>query len=393
MENRSSYDDRVYPAWIAALVVLCALLWRPSSGAAASAREERDACARNLKAIHEAVQSYRRANQELPNWLSDLVPDHLDEANQLICPVTRRTGEIKNYGLSDPKVSTSYVYEFCNHPIPNAIRSDSSLTMQEWKQLQMALVGSIVPMLRCHHHDPVLNLSYGGQVFESPDAWESEISGLVKADHLSPEYLQAKFGGSGAARFVTIDLEPFHNCSLTETLHAATGTEPGPNLAMLPDGMRELGGVAFDIRGVIHLQGRQLKNITQNRYPEAVKDIPIDVKTTRLHFLVGAGWPSADNVEVARFTVHYADGETAVIPVRYNQEIRDWMHGTTGGENAPRPAWSGDINPSPNEDQVVYLHRISWDNPRPDVVVESVDLESTMEDTAPFVLAISTRKL
>src|SRR3974390_726369 len=71
-------------------------------------------CRQNLKRIYAAIQAYRADKKQLPNWLSDLVPQYLDDVNVLTCPVTRRTGRINNYGLQDPKLPTSYLYEFCN---------------------------------------------------------------------------------------------------------------------------------------------------------------------------------------------------------------------------------------------------------------------------------------
>lgn len=380
-----AYSDRIFSS----ALVLGFILSFSLPCAAASDKQERDDCARNLQAVYEAVQSYRGEFQKMPNWLSDLIPDHLDRPERLICPVTQRTGEIVNFGLSDPKVSTSYIYEFCNHPVPDSIHGGSGRTMMEWKQLQMAMAGSIVPMLRCHHHSPVLNLSFDGAIFESQESWESEISGIVRPEHLTPKYLFGRFGSNPLNRFATVDLSTFYNCSLTETLHTTTGAEPGPNLSMIPDGEQVMGGVAFDVRGILHLQGRELARIAPDRYPENIQDIPINFKTSRMHFLVGAGWPSADHTDIARFTVHYEGGDSAIIPIQYNREVRDWFHGVVSGENAPRPAWSGDINPSPNDEQVVHLYRVSWDNPQPDTVIESLDLESTMQDTALFVVGIS----
>jgi len=39
---------------------------------------------------------------QLPNWISELLPKDLASPNLLVCPVSRRTGEIQNNGISDP---------------------------------------------------------------------------------------------------------------------------------------------------------------------------------------------------------------------------------------------------------------------------------------------------
>ena len=63
----------------------------PASAAPARAAEEKAACIKNLKAIYDAIQAYQADHRDLPNWLSDLVPQYLADANVLVCPVCRRS--------------------------------------------------------------------------------------------------------------------------------------------------------------------------------------------------------------------------------------------------------------------------------------------------------------
>src|SRR5579859_7792641 len=79
--------------------------------------EEREACARNLKLIYDAIQAYQYDHKDLPNWLSDLVPDYLNDPNVLICPVCRRTGRTEVAPLADPKLACSYLFEFSPVPV------------------------------------------------------------------------------------------------------------------------------------------------------------------------------------------------------------------------------------------------------------------------------------
>src|SRR5437763_17178935 len=51
------------------------------------AAQEKEDCTKNLKLIYDAIQAYQKDHKELPNWLSELVPDYLSDANVLICPV------------------------------------------------------------------------------------------------------------------------------------------------------------------------------------------------------------------------------------------------------------------------------------------------------------------
>src|ERR1700677_4978298 len=54
---------------------------------------EREGCVRNLKLIYDAIQASQMDHHDVPNWLSDLVPQYLTDANVLICPVCKRTGQ------------------------------------------------------------------------------------------------------------------------------------------------------------------------------------------------------------------------------------------------------------------------------------------------------------
>jgi hypothetical protein len=147
------------------------------------------ACKKNLEMIGAAIQAYRKENKDIPNWLSDLVPKYLADTNLLICPVTIQTGRLSAFGVLDPKVRSSYLYEFTPTPIPAVVKGawpGPMMTMREWKRQQMGLVGSDVPIVRCLLHDPALNLSFGGKIYESPVLWEESFADVVGREAFSP---------------------------------------------------------------------------------------------------------------------------------------------------------------------------------------------------------------
>ena len=81
------------------------------AGVPAEVLEKRE-CQRNLEKIYVAIKAYQKAHEQLPNWLSDLVPGALSNTNVLICPVARREG-VKTYpGLEDPRLATSLHVRF-----------------------------------------------------------------------------------------------------------------------------------------------------------------------------------------------------------------------------------------------------------------------------------------
>ena len=166
---------------VAAAVLLTGLSRTQSVAAEASAQDESDrqACIKQLEKIHEAIQAYRRDHKELPNWLSDLVPKYISDKEELICPVTKRTKRTHQFPhLRDPKMPTAYLYEFSLLPM-GSVWQGGEIRMRDFKRRQMGLLGSEVPIARCLLHDPVLNLSFGGRVYESGLNWEENYTDYV----------------------------------------------------------------------------------------------------------------------------------------------------------------------------------------------------------------------
>jgi len=160
--------------------------------------EEKQACIKNLKVIYDAIQDFQADHRDLPNWLSDLVPEYLDDVNVLICPVCRRTGQTEAPPLADPKLPSSYLFEFCPVPLGSLATNVPNRTRREWKRRQMGLLGSDVPIVRCRHHRPVLNLAFDGKIYESPASWETLFTNRVNAVELTAARLFAKERPPGA---------------------------------------------------------------------------------------------------------------------------------------------------------------------------------------------------
>ena len=157
----------------------------PDLKASNQAVEEKKGCSKNLRTIYNALQAFQADHRDLPNWLSDLVPQYLDDANVLICPVCRRTGQTEAPPLADPKLPSSYLFEFCPVPLGSLATNAPNRTRREWKRRQMGLVGSQVPVVRCRHHRPVLNLAFDGKIYESPPSWETLFTNRVSAADLT----------------------------------------------------------------------------------------------------------------------------------------------------------------------------------------------------------------
>ena len=161
--------------------------------------QEKEIDKKQMGQIYDALQAYRKKHGDLPTWLSDLVPDFLADAQILISPVEKRTGQSQIWEYADPKLTTSYVYEFSGNRAGGQINQDRTtpLTMKEWKTLQMDEFGPATPLLRCHLYDPVLNLSFSGEFYESQLFWESVIVnfciGVNFTDFKYRELIKASF--------------------------------------------------------------------------------------------------------------------------------------------------------------------------------------------------------
>ncbi|MHB8520167.1 MAG: tetratricopeptide repeat protein [Limisphaerales bacterium] len=159
------------------------------SGTAAA---DESKCRANLARIARAIAAYKTDHHAVPNWLSDLVPKYLSDTNALVCPIAQRNGITHPFAqLTDPKIETSYNYEFCPAPM-GGIWGGGPLLMRDWKEAEAKLLGDKVPIVRCGLHDRSLNLSVGGQVYESKKLeWEADFQDQVSMADLNPRKLLA----------------------------------------------------------------------------------------------------------------------------------------------------------------------------------------------------------
>ena len=188
-----------------------------------------------------------------------------------------------------------------------------------------------------------------------------------------------------------LDLSKYYNASLNETWLPTNVVASGNDLSEMPRGMQNFGGTRFDVRGVVQLSGAALENLG-SRFPREVRGIPVKQRCRRLHFLHGASWSALSGVHVATYRVHYVDGDTADVRVIYGRHLREWWSPATSAALTLGAGigWEGSNPATRALGMKVRLYHMAWLNPRPDQEIQSLDLLSTMETPAPFVLAIST---
>jgi len=179
---------------------------------------------------------------------------------------------------------------------------------------------------------------------------------------------------------------------LTEQWHPdAQGIPAGANhLGSLARGIQKLAGTDFDVRGVIQLTGTQAE-AAGAAFPAAQTGIKLGRKCKRLHFLQAAGWQSEDGKVIGRYVLHYAGGEKASLDVVYGADTLDWWKGAaeTKTPQSATVAWTG-TNPATEAlGTSLRLFKRAYDNPKPDLTIETLDFVSTQAESAPFLVALT----
>ena len=114
--------------------------------------------------------------------------------------------------------------------------------------------------------------------------------------------------------------------------------------------------------------------------PKQIDDIPVNTKADALFFLHTARLDQRRNdrereekkrFELCKYVIHYADGQTAEVPVLAEIDIDHFQQREPRQIAGAQIAWTGKFDDS-NESAVVYAKQ--WNNPRPDVAIKSVDM-------------------
>jgi beta-galactosidase len=111
-----------------------------------------------------------------------------------------------------------------------------------------------------------------------------------------------------------------------------------------------------------------------------VTGIPVNRKADALFFLQAAridGRRNRDEVrdgrkfEMADYVVHYADGQTAKIPIYAEVSVDDYRQKAPAALSGAQIAWT---KPYTGTDTSAVAYSMQWNNPRPDVAIAGIDL-------------------
>ena len=186
---------------------------------------------------------------------------------------------------------------------------------------------------------------------------------------------------------------------------SSSSTSPGwrteysdRNLASLPIGLQTLAGVEFDVRGVIRTCSQPRRDFGR-RFPPVINGLKINRKCQYLYFLDGTGWKAPDQCPIASYIIHYADGQQREIVLVYGRDLlTSWIVETDRSETenqfkarGGKLAWTESHSPTHSTPKA-RLFLGTWENPRPDTLVDHLDLVSNKRVfVTPFLIAITAK--
>lgn len=154
--------------------------------------------------------------------------------------------------------------------------------------------------------------------------------------------------------------------------------------AGLPAGKSKMGGVEFDVYEMPTSPTPQVLMLggggVPGNLPSQINGIPVNRKADALFFLHTARIDSRMNdndrrdkktYDMFKYVVNYADGQKEEIPIRAELDIENYLQKTPAAIPGAQTAW---VRPYENSDETAVAYSKQWNNPRPDVVITSVDM-------------------
>jgi len=199
--------------------------------------------------------------------------------------------------------------------------------------------------------------------------------------------LHATFSGgkvltTGNLKFQPIPLDDQCNQYLTKERGWFGG---GRDVAHVPAGSNSFGGVTYVVRdfrtspvpSCVMLAGPGAKG----QLPKEVKGLKAECKADVLFFLhtfnrTGDWRPNKPEDApplLFKYVVHYADGQTADVPVLYGEGAGHWIAKEPRGLKSASVAWAAPFPNDKSEEQAV-VYQFQWTNPRPNVPLRCVDM-------------------
>jgi len=270
-------------------------------------------------------------------------------------------------------------------------------------------LGSRTPCLRlCLRQDQWLNVAYTGWIYRSKLYWQSEYVDLIPRPFANPDLLRRDCRAIPARAIPRspecgpgqIDLVPHCNAIPTGPWfyrpaddgagHMITNGEKNPPgfHDRIASGLYRDNDILFDVRGAIQLDGLVSETYQGIRwyrsYPTNITGIVAARTASQLHLLTGAIGTAKPRAVVAFLRLHFASGETALLPLRYGEEIAS-AEDSCVLANRIYPAAG-----APRDRRIEYsLDHACLQNPRPMDPISTIDFVSGLQTSHPYIVAIT----
>lgn len=277
---------------------------------------------------------------------------------------------------------------------------------------RLSPIGNRTPCLRLElTDDHWLNVATSGWIFQSQRYWECEFVDLFPRPYMNPDMLARDFRPipdrvgkrSSLCGADQIDLASYFNAipstpwfqgqnqRTAEDWLNAPGDQGPAFQVQLESGILEDGGILFDVRGVIQLDGELTatdKGSRQYRsYPLRVSRIGVGRIAARFEVLAGTIDSAPAGAVVATLELHYEFNRSATLPLRYQIEFAA-ADDATLLFNRIFPA-SVFCRDGPMGSLGYSLYHISLENPFPYERIQSMDFVSGVTTSHPYILAIT----
>ncbi len=184
-----------------------------------------------------------------------------------------------------------------------------------------------------------------------------------------------------------IDLSPYYNAELKGNWH---GDPKENDLADLTNRLQTLAGIEFDVRGLIQVG---IKPGAEEEFVKQVSGIKVGRACQRLQFLHAAIRAASltDGTRLGSYIFHFANGQKSEMPILCGKDVCDWWTEPKEplNEKGPVVAWIGTNGASRRQGLRIRLFKSAWENPLPDVAIQTIDFVSGQTAGAPFLIAIT----
>ena len=184
-----------------------------------------------------------------------------------------------------------------------------------------------------------------------------------------------------------LDLSSYWNGGLTPGWIIPFNVRTSMGLPDLPVGCSQLGGIPFDLRGVVQLAGVEAR-LRRATFPVAARGILLPPKIDRIHFLHGTDGAQPHGTSIGSIVIHFDAGASETIPLKYGEHLAAIFSSNRESPRSPDSsiAWSSETTGHLRHHT---LYRTTWLNPRPHNRPVLLDYLSTVARHGPCLLAIT----